>query len=380
MNEEEVELRVWDCTTCIYCSTVCPVYNGWLTSAPGGKIRALKYMERWGFPPDEYLYNEIYRCRDCGACELACPIELDLGRINLLWRSRIAENGILVPKVVNDTMARAFKYHNPMGVSQQERTEWAKGAQIKQLSQVSETSILYFVGCLSSYDKRNQQIARAMSEILRKLDIDYAILGNEEWCCGHHVLRLGERGLFEVLAEHNIDLFKAYTFDRIVTTSPHCYYTFTHDEPYPDLGISVQHHTQLIAEVLNKRGLRLGKALEKKVTYHDPCFLGRRSGIYEEPREILRAIPGVEFVEMKRSRENSFCCGGGAGGFWTEDVPFEDRPSVSRAREALELGVDVVATACPFCVTMLEEALKGLDAEGKVAVRDISELVREAAI
>ncbi len=181
-----------------------------------------------------------------------------------------------------------------------------------------------------------------------------------------------------MLAEHNASLFEKYGFDRIVTISPHCYHTFKNDKPYTDIGLNVQHYTQLVSEAIKNGRLRPIKAIKKKVTYHDPCFLGKRSDIYDEPREILKAIPGLELVEMERSRENSFCCGGGAGRIWTEEATPENRPCVNRAKEALELGVEVIATACPFCVTTLEDAVKVLDAEDKIVVKDIAELLREA--
>ncbi|MFQ5758843.1 MAG: (Fe-S)-binding protein, partial [Candidatus Bathyarchaeia archaeon] len=169
-----------------------------------------------------------------------------------------------------------------------------------------------------------------------------------------------------------------YDFNTVVTLSPHCYYVFKKEKPYVDVKLNVQHYTQFLAEALENGSLRPTRAVKERVTYHDPCFLGKRSDVYDEPRKILKAIHGLELVEMRRSRENSFCCGGGAGRVWTEEATPENRPCVDRAKEALELGVEVIATACPFCVTTLEDAVKVLDAEDKIVVRDISELLREA--
>ncbi|MDH5779988.1 MAG: (Fe-S)-binding protein, partial [Candidatus Bathyarchaeota archaeon] len=277
-----------------------------------------------------------------------------------------------------DVLASAFKYHNPVRMPPSRRTEWSKGLKIKELPTAEKTAILYFVGCLPSYDERNQKIARSMAQIFGKVNVDFATLGNDEWCCGDHILRLGEKGLFEMLAEHNISLFRKYNFNGVVTLSPHCYYVFKNEEPYVDAKINVRHYTQFLAEALENGTLSPTRAVKKRVTYHDPCFLGKRSDIYDEPRKILKAIPGLELIEMGRSRQNSFCCGGGAGRIWTEEATPENRPCVDRAKEALELGVDLIATACPFCVTTLEDAVKVLDVEDTIVVRDISEVLSEA--
>lgn len=319
----------------------------------------------------------IWLCTSCSSCTLSCPKEIDCATVLDEERGLIVEEGIHVPKTTKDVLTSASKYHNPMRMSPGMRTEWSKGLEIKELPVVGKTDVLYFVGCHPSYDARNQEIARSLAQIFGRMGVDFATLGNEEWCCGDHILRLGEKGLFEMLAEHNASRFKKYEFDRIVTTSPHCYHTFKNDKPYADVGLKPVHYTQFIFEAIKNGRLRPIKAIKKEVTYHDPCFLGKRSGIYDEPRETLKSIPGLELVEMERSRENSFCCGGGAGRIWTEAATPDKRPSVNRAREALELGVEVIATACPFCVTTLEDAVKALDAEDKIVVRDISELLME---
>ncbi len=319
----------------------------------------------------------IWLCTSCSSCTLSCPKEIDCAAALDNERSLIVEEGILVPRTAKDVLASAFKYHNPLRMPPTKRTEWSEQLEIKELPMTGKTDVLYFVGCLPSYDVRTQEIATSMAQIFRKMSVDFATLGNEEWCCGDHVLRLGEKGLFEMLAEHNASLFKKYGFDRIVTISPHCYHTFKNDKPYTDIRLNVQHHTQFISEAIKNGRLRPTKTTKKRVTYHDPCFLGKRSGIYDAPREILETIPGLELVEMGRSKENSFCCGGGAGRIWTEEAIPENRPCVDRAREARELEVEVMVTACPFCVTTLEDAVKVLDAEDEIIVKDISELVKE---
>jgi Fe-S oxidoreductase len=217
-----------------------------------------------------------------------------------------------------------------------------------------------------------------MAKIFTKMGLTFATLGAEEWCCGDHMLRLGERGLFEELAEHNIAMFRQFEAQKIVTLSPHCFNTFKNDKPYADAELNVQHYTQFLAEALEQGKLKTSKPIRSKIAYHDPCFLGKRNDVFDAPRRILRAIDGVELVEMKRTRQSSFCCGGGAGRVWTEDALPEKRPSVNRLREALSLNVDGLAVACPYCVTTLEDAVKVLDVENKIVVRDVLDLLMDA--
>jgi len=208
--------------------------------------------------------------------------------------------------------------------------------------------------------------------------VDFATLGNEEQCSGDHIMRMGEKGLFEMLTEHNISTFEKFDANKMVTLCPHCFNTLKNDKPYSDKKLGVQHYTQLLADMLRSGKLKPSKRISKKVTYHDPCFLGKRNEVYDAPREVLKGIEGLELVEMKRNRANSFCCGGGAGRTWTEEAVPEKRPSVERVKEALDTGAEIIATACPFCVTTLEDAVKVLDAEDKIAVKDLLELLREA--
>jgi len=377
--------KYWDksiCTKCSLCFSSCPAEIDMGFLGPAGLTHNYRFMVD---SRDEGLSERlkdatatIWMCTSCDSCTLNCPKEIDCALALDDERSLIVEEGAPMPRTVKDVFDSAFKYHNPVLMPPRKRTEWSQGLGIKEFPEIEKTGILYFVGCGSSYDERNQEIAKSLVHLFTAIGIDFATLGNEEWCCGDHILRLGEKGLFEVLAEHNASLFQKYDFERIVTISPHCYHTFKNDQPYTDLEINVQHYTQLLAQAINDGRLKPVNAIDKKVAYHDPCFLGKRSAIYDEPRSILKAIPGLELVEMSRSRENSFCCGGGAGRVWTEEATPENRPSVDRIKEALELGVDVVATACPFCVTTLEDAVKVLEVEDKIVVKDIAELVKKS--
>ena len=376
--------RFWDltlCTKCAICYSSCPAAIDEKFLGPSTYSTNYRFLtdsrDKGSEERLRTIANNVWLCTSCNSCTLFCPKEVDSSSSIVEERGLIVETGV-IPRTVMNVLTSTFKYHNPLGIHQSRRMEWIKDLKIKTFPNATKVDVLYFVCCLTAYDPRNQEIARSMASIFNNLGVDFATLGTEEWCCGDHQLRLGEKGLFEDLARHNISMFKKFDADRIVTLSPHCYNTFKNDIPYCEAGLHVQHYTQFVAEAINDGKLGLSKAVNKKVTYHDPCFLGKRNKIYDAPRGILESINGLEILEMKRTRENSFCCGGGAGRVWTEDATPEKRPSVNRVREALELGVEVIATACPFCVTTLEDAVKVLDVESKIAVRDILELLKEA--
>ncbi len=377
--------KYWDltlCTKCAICYSSCPAalderFLG--PSALAANYRFITDARDEGLDERlEAISENVWLCTSCHTCTLNCPKEVDGSTSVVEGRSLLVETSGHVPKNVQEVLTSAAKYHNPMRMPAGKRADWAKELGIRELTATGKADILFFPCCSAAFDLRNQEIAKSMASIFKSLDADFAILGNEEWCCGDHLLRLGEKGLFEMLAEHNLSMFKKFSINKIVTLSPHCFHTFTHDRPYTDDGLNVQHYTQVIAEALKKGQIKPSKAINKRVTYHDPCFLGKRNEIYDAPREILRSIPGLEFVEMPRTREHSFCCGGGAGRVWTEDSTPEGRPCVARVQEALEVGAEIIATACPFCLTTLVDAIKVLDCEEKIVVRDIAELVKEA--
>jgi succinate dehydrogenase/fumarate reductase iron-sulfur protein len=376
--------KYWDltlCTKCSICYSACPAAIDERFLGPSTLTANYRFIAD---SRDEGLNERlkpiaenVWLCTSCNSCTLFCPKLVNCSNAIVENRSLLVESGVL-QRTVKDVLESVFKYYNPMGTHQSKRMEWAKDLNVKTFPAVTKADVLYFVCCSTAYDIRNREIARSMVSMFNKLGVDFATLGAEEWCCGDHILRLGEKGLFEMLAEHNVAMFKNFNAEKIVTLSPHCYNTFRNDKPYKDAGLNVQHYTQFLAEAIEKGKLKIPKAIMKRVAYHDPCFLGKRNDIYDAPRQILQSIKGLELVEMKRTRQSSFCCGGGAGRVWTEDAPPEKRPCVDRVKEALELEVDLIAVACPFCVTTLEDAVKVLDVESKIAVRDILELLKEA--
>ncbi|MEM2518000.1 MAG: succinate dehydrogenase iron-sulfur subunit [Candidatus Bathyarchaeia archaeon] len=375
--------KYWDltlCTKCSICYSACPAAIDERFLGPSALTANYRFVaDSRDEGLDERLKpmaDNVWLCTSCNSCTLFCPKLVNCANSVVEDRSLLVEMGA-IPRTVKDVLESVMKYHNPMGTHQSRRMAWAEGLNVKTYPNVTRADVLFFVCCSTAYDVRNREIARIMATIFDRLGVDYATLGEEEWCCGDHILRMGEKGLFEMLAEHNVAVFQKFNADGIVTVSPHCYNTFKNDKPYKDLALNIQHYTQFLAEALEKGKLKPTKPYNKRVVYHDPCFLGKRNQIYEEPRQILQSIKGLELIEMKRTREASFCCGGGAGRVWTEEAEPEKRPCVNRVKEALELGADVIAVACPFCVTTLEDATKVLEAEEKVAVRDILEILRE---
>jgi succinate dehydrogenase/fumarate reductase iron-sulfur protein len=375
--------KYWDltlCTKCSICYSACPaaIDNRFLgPSALTANYRFIIDSRDEGSNERlKPIADNVWLCTSCNSCTLFCPKLVNCSNAIVESRSILVETGA-IPRTVKDVLESVVKYHNPMGMSQSKRMVWAEGLNIKTFPSVTKADVLLFVCCSTAYDVRNKEVAKAMATILNKLNVNYATLGEEEWCCGDHILRMGEKGLFEMLAEHNVAVFQRFNAERIVTISPHCYNTFKNEKPYKDLGLNVQHYTQFLAEVIDKGILKPTRPYNKRIAYHDPCFLGKRNQIYDEPRKILQSIRGLELIEMRRTRESSFCCGGGGGRVWIEEAEPEKRPCVNRVKEALELGVDLIAVACPFCVTTLEDAIKVLDVEGRIAVKDILEILNE---
>ena len=376
--------KFWDLALCIKCSicySACPAAIDEKFLGPASLTANYRFIADSRDQGSEQrlkpMADNVWLCTQCNSCTMFCPKLIGCANAILDDHSLLVEAGT-IPKTVKDVLESVYKYHNPMATHQSKRMEWAQGLNVRSYPDATDVEVLYFVCCSPVYDLRNQGVARAIASMFNRLGVSFATLGVEEWCCGDHMLRLGEKGLFEELALHNIEMFKKMKAQKIVTLSPHCYNTFKNDKPYADEKLNVQHYTQFLADAIKQGKLKLTKPVKKKVGYHDPCFLGKRNDIYDAPRQVLQAIDGLELVEMRRTRQNSFCCGGGAGRVWTEEAPAEKRPCVDRVKEGLELDVDVIAVACPYCITTLEDAVKVLDVENKIAIKDVMELVEEA--
>jgi len=290
-------------------------------------------------------------------------------RIGVEWR--------VVPEELGSAMASIGASGNPWGEAPERRAAWAEGLEIKTFTKGTE--FLYFPCCTPAYDPRVKRVAVATAAVLKEVGADFGILGPEERCCGESVRKAGNERLFESLARHNIETFRRNGVTRIIVSSPHCYQAFKNE--YPELGgdfeVEVLHFSQYLAGLVDEGKIEFTKELDRKVVYHDPCYLGRHNGIYDEPREVLRRIPGVELLEFPDSREEGLCCGGGGGRIWQETRRVE-RFSDLRLEQALEAGADVLAVSCPYCMLNFDDSLLSRGKEDVLEVRDVAELVREA--
>lgn len=354
------------CYQCGLCTAACPwnVVRSFLT-------RRLIHQAQIGLV--ELEDEDIWLCATCGACVERCPRGVEIIDIIRALRRIGAEWGA-TPKTIKTVMASLRTVGNPWGEAKEKRADWAKGLEVKTVA--PGTEFLYFPCCTPAYDPRARRVALATVAVLNKARVDFGILGSEENCCGESARKVGEEELFQNLARANIESFVSHGVTKIIVSSPHCYHTFKKE--YPGLGgnFEVIHTTQLLAELIEAGRLKPDKSLEKKVVYHDPCYLGRHNGIYEEPRRVLESIPGLELVEFPDSREDSLCCGGGGGRIWMETKKGE-RFSDIRVEQALEVGAQVMAISCPYCLLNFDDSLLTTDKEGLLEIRDISELVRE---
>jgi Fe-S oxidoreductase len=266
---------------------------------------------------------------------------------------------------------------NPLGEERAKRADWAESLSVKTFEEGME--VLYFPDCYLSYDPRLKKVAAATANILNKAGIDYGILGTKENCCGESIRKTGNEEVFKTLAKENIKTFIEHGVQKILVSSPHCYHTFKNEYPEFMVNFEVVHITQYVLELINDGRLELTKDYGKKITYHDPCYLGRHNGIYDEPREALKKIPGLELIEMPDSREDSLCCGGGGGRIWME-TPKGERFSDLRVEQASEVGAEVLVTSCPYCITHFEDSRLTLedsdDSEG-LEVKDFTEVIQE---
>jgi Fe-S oxidoreductase/predicted DNA-binding transcriptional regulator YafY len=399
--------RIKSCLQCSSCSGICP-YGYLMEYHPRKMIAALRAGVFEPVLDDE----SIWMCVSCFACTEVCPERIPV-TTGLMTRTKeemlLAGN---VPAELQDALENSQRYGNPLGESPRKRGDWVKGASPEIAIMAKEkrpVDVLWFVGDYASYHPRAQVATRAFAQILAKLEVDFGILGPEESSDGDSQRLAGERGLFEMLAEKNAEALSKYSFNEIITTDPHAFNAFLNE--YPSLGVSypIRHYTQFLADRLDDLKPIFKHEINAIVTYHDPCYLGRVNKIFEAPREVLRAIPGVELIEMTHSRENSLCCGGGGGGMWLDGFQWEkaqtrlsewrvreavaasgaeryiSRPPIAEKRtkkqpddERLNGREKVLAIACPYEAPRFEDAVKMVPDAGQLAVKDIAELILES--
>lgn len=417
-------LDLYSCTECGRCQTHCPTY---LTGKPLTHKGVNQDLKHWAWEHQELLSNHhlapnaapelpaivgnilqpetIWACTSCGWCEQACPVFIEnIPRLIDMRRYKVQVEADFPPEAQR-VFEGVERQGNPWGVAQERRGEWADDLKLPTWGDGGQYEYLFFVGCAGSYDDRQKKVSRAMVKILREAGVTFATFAKSEVCNGDPVRRLGNEYLFQSMAKTNIELFNTGGVKAIITQCPHCFNTLKNE--YPVLGGNYQvfNHTQLISQLIREKRILLSKVMDETLTYHDPCYLGRHNGVYDAPREALKAIPGLKVVEMQRSKRESFCCGAGGGRMWLEEkigtrinhnrlnevaltlahakdpsIPF---PSATDKQHPGQVGAytgpaeGTVAVACPFCSTMLRDAVNDTKREA-VKVRDIAELVAES--
>ncbi|HEY0884628.1 MAG TPA: (Fe-S)-binding protein [Ramlibacter sp.] len=358
------------CYQCGMCDTVCP----WNRV---GSFSMRKLVREATFGLTEIESEEIWRCTTCGKCPQVCPRGVKQIESGIALR-RIATEYDVFPKAVEPirTIAANLRAEgNPFGEDRAKRAKWADGLDVKQFAEGME--FLYSPGCYLSYDPRARKIARATVEILNSAGVEFGILGPQESCCGESIRKTGDEALFKSLARQNIAALVDRGVKKILVSSPHCYHTYTHEYPEFMVHFEVVHISQLLHRLLAEGRLQLKTGYEKTVTWHDPCYLGRHNGVYDEPRETLRKVPGLQLNEMAESRKDSFCCGGGGGRIWME-TPKAERFSDVRLGQAIGVGAQVLVTACPYCITNFEDSRLNVKNGEAIEVKDITEVIRDA--
>ncbi len=383
IDHAEIVHRCFRCGYCKfpgdYVDFNCPSYKafGWDTYSPGGRMWLIRAWLSDEIKTSPHFAEILYSCLACDNCKEQCVFPRFKDYLPDIFRETKAElvNEGKIPPKVRDYFKAILIHGNPYKLPQEERGNWAGGLGLQEFS---GQEYLFYVGCVGSFDEVGQKMARNVGRLLSEAGVSLGILGSLETCDGNEVRVLGEAGLFTRLAEENILKFKKMDIKKIITLDPHALNTFKRD--YPKLGgnFEVFHFTEIVSQLIKEKRIVLAE-YPVRVTFHDPCYLGRHNQIYRPPREILRSIPGLEMVEMRRNRVNAFCCGGGGGNFFTDIIgPGEDSPARVRIREALDTGAEILAVACPQCAKMLADAAKGEGQEESLEILDLAEIVQRA--
>ena len=357
------------CFQCGLCDSVCP----W------NRVRSFsmrKLIREAAFGLSEVEGEDIWRCTTCGMCPSQCPRGVKQIDIAVALRRVAASYELFPASVKSARTARSslISEGNPLQGERSKRADWAKAVSVKPYSEGMEA--LYFVGCYLSYDPRMKKVALATANILKKAGVEFGILGEKENCCGESIRKTGAEETFKKLAKDNIKTFIDQGVKKIIVSSPHCYHTFKNEYPEFMVHFDVVHINQFLFQLIREGRLTLKGELPKTVTYHDPCYLGRHNGVYDEPRNVLQQVSGLKLVEMENHHKNSLCCGGGGGRIWM-DTPQEERFSDIRLKQAREAGAQILATSCPYCITNFEESRLNLAYENMIEVKDITEIIND---
>lgn len=369
--EELIEItdgKAAPCFQCGVCTATCP----WgLVRGDHLSVRSIMRGAQLGLLEDQ---ETIWLCTACGQCEIYCPrgvpiAEVFQGLRQLLWERRKTPAGL------TPVLWSVYWNNNPLSQPPSQRMDWAEGLDLQEYDRSKHEILLYF-GCTASYDNRAQSVARAIVQLLGAAGVSFGILGEEEPCCGEAVLRLGHSPYYQEVAQHAVDVFDKFGVGKLVALSPHCYDVFKNHYPPVNESFEPIHYTEYIADLIEGDRLTFEGTLSSKITFHDPCLLGRVNTISHYPRVILETIPDAHIIEMTHSGPDTLCCGGGGGRMWMETPPGE-RFSDLRVQEALDVEADIIATACPLCISCLEDSVGSMGVT-KLKVRDIAEIAQMA--
>jgi Fe-S oxidoreductase len=368
------------CVECGRCQAACPAYLSGTALSPKQIIVKLKRHMHGELPGPIHgeliKADELWACTTCMACVQECPAFIDIVDTIIDLRRYLALSEGALPSTAPQSLQNIQRAGNPWGLPAGERLAWAQGLDVPLMEADREVEYLYWVGCSASYDKRNQAIARAVVKILKAAGVSFGVMP-EERCHAEVGRRLGEEYLYQTVQQENLEAIKKYRFRKVITHCPHCFNTIKNEFPQFGGSYEVLHHSQVIEELIAAGRIKPTKPLDASIAFHDSCYLGRYNGITEAPRTLAKAVPGLRLVELPRNRERGLCCGGGGGHMWME-VKAQKRVNLIRVEEVLEAKVDMVGTACPFCLAMIDLGRKVKGAEETLAVKDVSELVAES--
>ncbi|RMH69687.1 MAG: 4Fe-4S dicluster domain-containing protein [Gemmatimonadetes bacterium] len=320
---------------------------------------------------------EIWDCTTCGACMNRCPFYIEHVPKLIGLRQSLMLMESEFPEEAQTALRGIENQGDPWGIGQARRTEWAEGLNVTTMAENADVEYLFWVGCAGAFDARNQKVSQSLVKVLQHAGVSFSILGEEESCTGDSARRMGNEYLFQMQAQMNIETLEGYQVKKIVTACPHCYHTLKNEYPQFGGNYEVVHHTELVADLIQQGKLKPSKALPDTITYHDSCYLGRHNNVYQPQRDILKAIPGSQIIEMERSKANGFCCGAGGARMWMEETE-GTRINENRAKEALDTGAKTVASACPFCMTMLTDGIRTHDKTETVQTVDVVELLEKS--
>jgi len=368
------------CVECGRCQAACPAYMAGTALSPKQIIVKLKrhlYGQAPGPIHGELIKpDELWACTTCMACVEECPAFIDIVDTIIDLRRYLTLSEGALPSTAPQSLQNMQRAGNPWGLPPGERLAWAQGLDVPLMEPGKEVEYLYWVGCSASYDKRNQAIARSVVAILKKAGVSFGVM-TEERCHGEVARRLGEEYLYQTVQAENVEAINRYRFKKVITHCPHCFNTIKNEFPQFGGTYEVMHHSQVIDELVAAGRIKPIKPVEGTVVFHDSCYLGRYNGIMDAPRRVAGAVPGLRVIDPPNARERGLCCGGGGGHMWME-IKSEKRVNIIRTEELLATGAATVATACPFCLAMVDLGRKVAGAEERLAVKDVSELVAES--